>query len=81
MLDPTEESSTREVAFKARVTMSYAYKVVWEYQSKRHIEDPTFGILALQNKHKEYCLLGPEESLFLLAFRAEDDCRSLYKYV
>jgi transposase len=81
MVNPTKAPSTREVAVEARVSHKYASRVVAEFRKKGCVEDPALGSLALRDKHKLYRKLGPEESLFLLACRAEDDRRPLYKYV
>jgi transposase len=81
MENPTVQPAIRAVARGARVSPQYASQVIGEFRELGYVEDPAIGILKARAKRKLFTKLGPEEMLFLLACRAEDDVRPLYVYV
>ena len=68
------------VAEMTKVSKTYAHKVITEYLSTGAIEDTKTEEKALAQARQQYTKLGPEESLVLLALRAEDDQQYLVDY-
>ena len=69
-----------QVAKTAGVSMGYAHKVITEYLSTGALEDPKWSTNQLSEVRRNYTKLGPEESIVLLALRAEDDQQFLVDY-
>ena len=68
------------VAKTAMVSVGFAHKVITEYLATGALGDPKGAQGELAATRKNYTKLGPEESIFLLALRAEDDTQLLVDY-
>jgi hypothetical protein len=80
-IDPTSRPKLLDIAKEETVSKrSYAHKVLKELKVAGFIEDLELVLKRKTERMKGVSKLGPEESLFLLALRAEDDQRPLYIY-
>jgi DNA-binding MarR family transcriptional regulator len=79
-IDPTSRPKLLDIAKEARVSKGYAHKVLKELRVAGFIEDPELVLKRKAERTNRVSKLGPEESLFLLALREEDDQRPLYIY-
>jgi hypothetical protein len=68
------------VAEEAKVSIGYAHKVIMEYLVSGSIINPKQSTKELAVTRREYTKIGPEESIYLLALRAEDDRQLLVHY-
>ena len=77
-MNPHKVPCAREIAIITRVSHTFVYKVLKEFRTLGHLEDP---IESNNKKGKTRRLkIHPEAALFLLALRTEDDRRPLYSY-
>jgi transposase len=68
------------VAERARCSVGYAHKVITEYLMTGGIQDPKIATQQLARSRRLRAKIGPEESIFLLACRADDDQQTLVDY-
>jgi hypothetical protein len=65
------------VTEEARVSVGHTHKVIMEYLVAGSIVSPKQSTRKLALTRREYSKISPEESIYLLALRAEDDRQEL----
>ena len=68
------------IAKTTMVSTGYAHKVITEYLATGALGDPKSARVEMAETRKNYTKLGPEESIFLLALRSEDNTQLLVDY-
>jgi hypothetical protein len=68
------------VAEAARVSIGYTHKVLAKYRRMGLIEDPDLIKIRHTEEKKNYSKITPAIAIYLLALRADNDQRPLYKY-
>ena len=70
----------REVARRVKVSKSFVYKILTEFNLLGYLADPTFAIKRAAQLMRRRTKIYPEASLFLLALRYENDLCPLVDY-
>jgi transposase len=68
------------VAEAARVSIGYTHKVLAKYRRMSLIENPDLIKIRHTEEKKNYSKITPDIAIYLLALRANNDQRPLYKY-